>query len=557
MPVAGLLKPNMYRDSVALMVLSSALAEADGIRQASAMMATPANLEILRATGLFDLAFDAAGPNDLCIAVEARDDAAAREALAVAERLLTAAGGVSGAGPAGGNEAAWRPRTLRSAVRARSDANVALISVPGAYAALEARQALLAGLNVFLFSDNVPLADEIELKQLGSQKGLLVMGPDCGTALIGGAPLGFANAVRRGGIGVVGSSGTGLQEVTSLIHRLGEGVSHAIGTGSRDLYAEVGGLSFLAAVDALAADPGTRVLVGIAKPGDPAVERTVLARLRASGKPAVVYCLGGEALTPQPPLPTVGEGEKIGLLPSPSQGRGAGGEGLLEAADLEHAARCAVALARGEEVPPPRDATDLESMACEIVAGLAPGQVAVRGLFAGGTLAQEAATAISRALGRRGGSLAGEKPGNAVGGGRPGEVLRLGPHSVLDLGDDAYTRGRPHPLIDPRLRNAELVAQAGTGQVALVLIDVILGTGSHPDPAGAFRPALDAARTAPEAEGARLEVLASLCGTEDDAQGYERQRAMLESQGVRVATSSSAAASIASQVAAMLAESGQ
>jgi FdrA protein len=315
-PTAGLLKPRTYRDSVALMVLSSALSEASGVVQASAMMATPANVEILQATGLLADEFAGAGPNDLCIAVEAADDASLAAALAEAERLLAAAGGArsgrvgrgdQGSGGPGGT-ISWRPRTLRGAVQARPDANVALISVPGEHAGLEARAALLAGLHVFLFSDNVPLEQEIALKSLAAERGLLVMGPDCGTALIGGVPLGFANAVRRGPVGVVGSSGTGLQEVTSLIHRLGGGVSHALGTGSRDLYAEVGGTSFLAAIDALAADPETRVLVAIAKPGAPTAQERVLARLAGSGKPAVVYFLGGVSPTPQPPPPRTGEG---------------------------------------------------------------------------------------------------------------------------------------------------------------------------------------------------------------------------------------------------------
>ena len=573
MPIAGLLKPNTYRDSVALMVLSTTLSEADGVLQASAMMATPANIEILQSTGLFANAFGTAGPNDLCIAIQARDEAAAQTALARAEGLLAAAERGRPADGSGMGEAAWRPRTLRGAAKARSEANVALISVPGEHAALEARQALLAGLNVFLFSDNVPLTDEVALKRLAAERGLLVMGPDCGTALIGGAPLGFANAVRRGPIGVVGSSGTGLQEVTSLIHRLGEGVSHAIGTGGRDLDAEVGGLSFLAAVDALAADPQTTVLVGIAKPGDPAVEGQVLQRLRASGKPAVVYFLGGDALTPRPPyhgppssprppLPMRGRGgehrQRTGGSPLHRNGEDVGeadiraaqrpGVGLVHAADLEYAARCAVALVRNEPLPPPPDVAEADAVAREIVAGLAPGQVAVHGLFAGGTLAQEAAAAISRALGI---------DAHNAGGARPGELLRHGAHSVLDLGDDAYTRGRPHPLIDPRLRNAELVAQAGTGEVALFVLDVILGTGSHPDPAGALGPALVAARAASEAAGARLEVLASLCGTEDDSQGYQQQRAALQAHGVRVARSSSLAASVAGRVAARLREDAQ
>jgi FdrA protein len=543
-PTAGLVKQRTYRDSVALMVLSSTLSEAAGVLQASAMMATPANVEILRATGLFADDFDAAGPNDLCIAVEARDEPSLTAALAAAERLLAAGGGGShggGFGGTSGGENAWRPRTLRGAVQARPDANVALISVPGDYAALEARQALLAGLHVFLFSDNVPLPEEIALKRLAAERDLLVMGPDCGTALIGGAPLGFANAVRRGAIGVVGSSGTGLQEVTSLIHRLGGGVSHALGTGSRDLYAEVGGFTFLAAVDALAADPETRVLVAIAKPGDAAVERQVLERLAASGKPAVVYFLGGTGK----PLPiAMGRGAGSSTPPLHRNGEGAGGWNFHVAADLEHAARLAVALARGEAPPGPTDSAEADAVAHEIVAAAGPTQRAVRGLFAGGTLAQEAAAAISRALGAASPDIIQ----------RPGEVLRLGAHSILDLGDDAYTRGRPHPLIDPRLRNAELITQAGSGEAALFVLDVILGTGSHADPAGALGPALAQARAATEGAGGVFQVLASLCGTEDDRQGYARQRAALEASGVRVMRSSSMAAAVAGKVATLLTE---
>jgi FdrA protein len=524
-PIAGVLKPQTYRDSVALMVLTSALTERAGVLQASAMMATPANLEILRATGLFAEAFAHAGPNDLCIAVDGHDDQAVADALAEAETLLAAAGRSPGGSVGGTGDAAWHPRTLTSALRARPAANLALVSVPGEYAAHEARLALLDGLHVFLFSDNVPLAEEVALKELASERGLLVMGPDCGTALIGGVPLGFANLVRRGPIGVIGSSGTGLQEVTSLIHRLGGGVSHAIGTGSRDLYGEVGGRTSLAAIDALAADAETRILVVVAKPGAPEVQLRVLERLAKTGKPAVVYFLGGagpEAATPE-------------WSGTPNAAM------LVMAADLEHAARCAVALAGGEAAPAPADPRELAGQVEALASGLGAGQVAVRGLFAGGTLAQEAAAAITKALGVA-----------ATGGGAPGEGLTVSPHRILDLGDDAYTRGRPHPLIDPRLRNAELVAQAATGNVALFLIDVVLGTAAHLDPAAALAPALEAARSAARAAGADVRVLASLCGTADDPQGYERQRTALEAHGVVVARSSSAAATIAAQVAARL-----
>jgi FdrA protein len=383
--------------------------------------------------------------------------------------------------------------------------------VPGEYAAFEARRALRSGLHVFLFSDNVSLEEEIGLKSLGDDLGLLVMGPDCGTALIGGAPLGFANAVRRGGIGIVASSGTGLQEVSTLVHRFGEGVSNALGTGGRDLWAPVGGRTFLAALDALGRDPLTRALLLIAKPGAPEIQARIYDRLAGLGKPSVVYFLGAA--------------------------RESSREGVVFAEDLEHAARCAVALLRGE--PPPATSTTTvpaREIAQRLYADLAPGQTAVRGLFAGGTLAQEAATAIRLALGA---------PEDGDHEHAAGELLNLCGHRVLDLGDDAYTRGRPHPLIDPRLRNDQIVAEAARGDVALFLVDIILGYGAHADPAGALRPALERAREAAARAGGRPHVLASITGTEDDPQSYDAQRAKLEGAGVVVAESSSVAAQAA------------
>ena len=517
MPVAGLVKRNVYRDSVALMALSTRLAETPGVARASVVMGTPANVEILAATGLLAPELAGAGPNDLLIAVETSDAGAFDAALAAAEELLQDA--APGAGRATSGDVA-PPRTVGSAARARPDANVALVSVPGEYAAAEASAALRRGLHVFLFSDNVPLEDEVALKAFAEERGLLVMGPDCGTALVAGAPLGFANAVRRGSIGIVASSGTGLQEVSSQIHRLGEGVSHALGTGSRDLAAEVGGRSFLAALDALAADAGTRVLVLIAKPGAPAVQERVYRRLADVGKPVVLFFLGQPATQPA-------------------------GLDVTVAANLEHAARCAVALARGDPAPS-RDAMAgaAAELADRLLAGLGPGQTRVVGLFAGGTLAQAAAGAIARALGAAG----------VPRGDEPGSMLNLGGHSVLDLGDDAYTRGRPHPLIDARLRNERLVSEASAGGVALFLLDVILGYGAHPGPAAALRPALERARAVASERGERPRFLVSMTGTEDDSQGYEAQRRAFEGMGVVVAPSSSVAGLAAGRVARALGE---
>jgi succinyl-CoA synthetase alpha subunit len=492
------------------MALSTQLAETAGVVQASVVMGTPANVEILAATGLMSAGLDGAGPNDLLIAVETAYADTLDAALAMAEALLQDAS--SGASRMISADLA-PPRTVTSAVRARTDANIALVSVPGEYAAAEASAALRRGLHVFLFSDNVPIEEEVGLKTFAEERGLLVMGPDCGTALVGGAPLGFANAVRRGSIGIVASSGTGLQEVSSQIHRLGEGVSHALGTGSRDLSAVVGGRSFLAALDALAADADTRVLVLVAKPGSPEVQARVYRRLAEVGKPTVLFFLGQPAAVP-PEL------------------------GVTVAVNLEHAARCAVALAHGEP-PPSNDLIELAAveLARRLLEGMSPAQRRVVGLFAGGTLAQEAAAAIARALRADG---------------EPGSMLDLDGHSILDLGDDAYTRGRPHPLIDARLRNERLVAEAGRGGVALFLLDVILGYGAHPDPAAALGPALDRARAVAKEMGEVPRVLGALTGTDEDPQGYESQRRAFEALGVSVAPSSSVAALAAGLVASTL-----
>jgi succinyl-CoA synthetase alpha subunit len=310
--------PNLYRDSVSLMQLSASLGKLPGVEQASAVMATPANLDLLRAAGLMGAAV-AASPNDLLVAVRGKSgaslEAALKEALAALDKPPER--------PAGGGPAAQPLRSLQMGVEQAPQANLALISVPGEYAAAEARKALGLGLNVMLFSDNVSLADEISLKKYGRERKLLVMGPDCGTAIVDGIPLGFANAVRRGAIGVIGASGTGTQQVTSLVHRRGGGISQAIGTGGRDLHREVGGSTMLQALERLARDRDTRVIVLVSKPPAPAVAKAVLDAARRAGKPVVVNFVGSR--------------EKVS------------GPNLFSAGTLEEAALAAVALSKGRK----------------------------------------------------------------------------------------------------------------------------------------------------------------------------------------------------------------
>ncbi len=551
-----------YLDSVALMQISAELAALAGVEDAVAMNGTPSNLEIMREAGLLAPPGEAAGPNDLVVAVRAEDQPAAEAALVQARSALDRE--VAPAEEAG----TWRPHTLDGAVERMRDANLVLVSTPGAHAAREARRALDRGVNVMLFSDNVPLEAERALKERAHGLGLLVMGPDCGTAYIAGTPIAFANVVPRGRVGVVAASGTGLQEVAVLLARAGAGISHGIGVGGRDLSDAVGGVSTLDAIDLLASDPDTDHLILVSKPPGPHTARRVFERIAAAGKPATAVVFGAEGIEPPPGGPV--------LVPT---------------------LKDAVERATGRPIAPDYDAAAIARSEAE---RLAPGRHALHGLFCGGTLATEAHAVLAAAgIGAISGPASPVSLGLALpaspdpassGPASPGLVASVPtdpalpaspdpassgpaspgfvsaaspgpaspdpassappdanvPHRVIDLGADEYTVGRPHPMIDPAPRTAELRKALADPQVAVVLLDLVLGLGAHPDPA---RPVRDAVRDAEcHAGGDRPAVVASVCGTAADPQDAGRQAAMLADAGVAVAPSNADAASVAAAI---------
>jgi FdrA protein len=474
-------RKGFYLDSVALMRLSRTIAAMEGVEEAALMMGSPANREILADAGLLAEAGAAVGGGDLVIGIRAATQEAAQAALneAVAQLDKPAA--------RGGEAEEWRPRTLRSAAAALPDASLALISVPGDFAAAEARKAIRRGLHAMIFSDNVSLADEVALKREARELGRLVMGPDCGTAIINGTPLAFANAVPRGEIGIIGASGTGTQEVSCLIAQYGGGVSHAIGVGGRDLNAEVGGISTLMAIDALDADPMTRRIVLISKPPPEDVSREVLDRLARSGKPAVICFIGaGELAVPR---------------------------NATQVFTLKDAARTALGLEGGE------------TTALPVPARAGP----VFGVFSGGTLCAEAQL-LFRAAGE---AVRSNAP-------IPGALRMSGAnngHTLIDLGDDEYTRGKPHPMIDPSVRDQPVIEALARTDLAAILIDVVIGYGAHEDPAGHLCTLLRTHAT-PDSPP----VIASVTGTEEDPQVRSAQIAKLESAGIFVAPTNADAA---------------
>jgi FdrA protein len=502
--------PGAYRDSLLLLGATRAMQDSDDVSWASAAMATPAVVEDLEGRGFPAESLAGADANALVLAVEAAADPAASQALDRGRVVLfTEAGpGRDEAGPAQPD-----PRTVGEAAGLLPEANVAVISVPGPYAALAAHCALTSGLHVLLFSDNVPVPDEVELKQRASRLGRLVMGPGAGTAVLGGVGLGFANAVGAGPVGVVAAAGTGAQEVMTLLDRWGIGVSQVVGVGGRDLSAEVGGLMARDAVRALDADPGTEVILLVSKPPDEDVARTVIGA--SQGTPVVAACLG---------------------MSSPD-GRLAG---AWLAATLEGGA-LRVAEILGRAAPDLGESPGTEAA----IARVGPGRTAVRGFFTGGTLCYEAQVILSQSLGPVYSNIP-LRPGLGL-----TELAQAGPagaHICLDLGEEEYTKGRPHPMIDPAARREILREQAFGPDVAAVLLDVVLGYGSHPDPAG------EIAGTCADIVASGAAVVCYVLGARGDQQGLDRQRAALAEAGAIVTESAAQAARTAAAIALRAAE---
>jgi FdrA protein len=499
--------PNLYMDSVSLMQVSARLSALPGVSRASVAMATPANIERMRDSGM--AVEVTAKPSDLLVAWMAED--------AQAPSILEAVRGwLKPVDVQGGDaQAAREPSCLEMGLEAQPDANLALISVPGQYAAAEAMKALRLGMNVMLFSDNVPEAEEASIKTYASAHDLLVMGPDCGTAIVNGMPLGFANVVRPGAIGLVAASGTGLQELTCRIHHLGEGVSQALGTGGRDLHEEIGGRSMCQAIAMLAQDPATRLIVLLSKPPAPAVARRVLQVAGDCGKPVVVHFLGADVAQLE-------------------------GQGFVAGHSLQHLADVAVATLRGQPIPKPTGPDPARlAQALAAVRRMASGQTDLRGVFAGGTFCYEAQLAL---VGR---GLACES--NApVKGARALQSRSAGHgHSLLDMGDDEFTQGRPHPMIDPSQRNARLLQDADNPGTAVVLFDVVLGFGASAEPVGGLLPLLQDAQGRAEAAGRHILFIAHVCGTELDPQPRQACLSDLRGAGVLVADSNMEAAQLA------------
>ena len=490
---------NQYQDSVRLMSISREAAKLDGVSKVLALLGTVSNKDVIARLGLKDPAVDAATASDLMICIEAKDDAAVKAALDnVQAHLKTKAGG--------SKAEELKPATIEEAADRLEDANFCMISLPGPMAKLDVLSAINRGLNVILFSDNITIEDEIELKKKAIEKGLLMMGPDCGTAIIAGVPLALANVVRRGDIGIVAASGTGIQEVTCLIDRFGGGITHALGCGGRDLRKQVGGLEMRFGIKKLAATPGNKTLLLLSKPGDPAVLNAVLDEARATGLRTVTCLIGGKP-------------DELNT------------EGIIFNRTLEEAAFAAL----GKPVPELVFPKALDDR----IAKLDSQRKYMRGLFSGGTLCYESLVILDDKF-----DIESNVPLRK-------ELFLEAPtkgkkHCCVDLGEDEFTRGIPHPIIDTGLRGQRLEEDMRDPTCRVIMMDIVLGFGADPDPASKFAAIINRVRK-DLPDGGPI-IVCSVCGTDADPQSCAQQEKTLEDAGCFVFPTNAQAAKAVARI---------
>jgi FdrA protein len=506
----GIIKKGAYYDSVTLMLAAKKINAMPGVEEASVMMATRENLAILQNATMLPGGLENAGDSDLLIVVKASAEKDCDNAIKAVDGILSEIRSQKK------QQSQLSPKSLESALQLVPDANLVLISVAGKYAAALARQALEKNLHVMLFSDNVSIDDELALKKMAHKKGLLMMGPDCGTAIINGIPLAFANVVERGNIGLVGASGTGLQEVSSIISSQGGGVSQLIGTGGRDLHPEIGGIMFVDALKALASDENTKVICLVSKPPHPTVLKKIGSEIKQVKKPVVAVFIGaGEVMQDD--------------------------TGLIAAGSLEEAALLSIALVNNENPEVVKENLEQRNRKIKELAQQLAGNISgkyLRGLFSGGTLCNEAQSVLN-------------KNGTAI---HSNALLHNSRktesydknqmHTLVDMGADEFTVGRPHPMIDFTLRNKQITMEAKDENVAMILLDVVTGYGAHPQPAVELVPAIEEARKI----SPKLLFVSSITGTKQDSQNPEKVKTALENAGVIVMPSMAAAAALCSEI---------
>jgi FdrA protein len=504
MAIGFVIRKNQYYDSVFLMGVNKRLSQTKGVLQTAVLMASEKNKQLLADIGIHGDQIETAKPNDLIVAVIAENQQVVNTVLGGLDQALLV---LEEKVPAS------HLRTLDDGLTKKPHANLAVLTIPGEYVFREAKKALDVGLNLFIFSSNVSIEEERRLKKLAAEKKLIVMGPDCGTSILGGVGIGFSNVVKRGAFGAIGPSGTGLQEFTSQIHNAGFGISHAIGTGSHDLSDEIGGITTFQALDALEADPQTKIITIIAKPPGVKTLECLIARLKLCSKPVVSCFLGARMDSFE------------------------GGGALTWATTIDDAVLEAIQHLADKPITTRIKLTHQElELAAKSRADWVPGQRFLRGLFAGGTFCYQS----QQILGEAGIVVHSNAPLD------PHNKLtnsdRSFEHTLIDMGDETYTLGRPHPMIDGTIRKQRILSESRDPSVAVLLLDFILGYNASMDPVGELYDAIVEAKRMVRQQGGELTIVASICGTKEDPQELDLQERLLNEAGVIVFHSNAKAA---------------
>lgn len=511
MAIVNTIKKNHYQDSMKLMQISQKLSSLNGVKQAAAIMATEANLLMLKVAGLIAKLPESAGANDLIIAVEAKSQELGDEAISQLETLLAPADV--------GNTSNVIYKTLETASNALPGANIAVVSVPGEYAKFEVAKAITKGMHTFLFSDNLSIEEELEVKERARKRGLIVMGPGCGTSIINGVGLGFSNIINPGPIGVIAAAGTGLQEVTCLINNMGSGITHGIGVGGRDLSLEVGGITTLESIKILNNDKDTKVLLIVSKPPSKEVAEKILEAIKDTGKPSVICFMGSDLKSDDP--------------------------NIYFASTLDEAAIVAVQFAqKSKKKPRVSTSNNWRKEAQKAIKSLNSKQKYIRGLYSGGTLCYESQHVLEPILGKVYSNAPLDKKNKL------NDSYKSERNSLIDLGEEEFTVGRPHPMIDANLRSERLISEASKANVAVILLDIVLGYVASPDPAGDLLPAIREAKQSAKKKRRNLVFVAHVCGTHNDPQGLVDQENKLRDEGVLVFPTNALAARVAGLITA-------
>ncbi len=513
--IRTIIQQNRYMDSIFLMNATRDVMNIEGVKNAVLVMGTEMNKTVLDEFGGLTEEAVRASANDLVVAVDISGEDVLSRANDVLKGLQVESRGSGGA--------AAEYATLNMASEAVPDASLAVISVPGEFAGQEAKDALMKGMNVFIFSDNVPVEEEVELKKLAEEKDLWVMGPGCGTAIIDNISLGVVSKVRKGGIGIVGASGSGIHEIAILIHRYGLGISQAIGTGGKDISGQVGGSTMIRGLRFLEKDPETEVIVLVSKPPHPETIKKVLAEVASCRKPVVIFFLGGD---PEDIIKA----------------------GAVCAASLEDAAETAAAIAGGGRAGNPayleNCRAELKGLAGAEKAKLGSEQKYLRAVFCGGTHSEESVLLLQDMVPDLHSNLVFGKAGKL-----PDRNKSVG-NTLVDMGDEEFTRGKPHPVMDPAILNERLMQEGADPGTGVILFDLLYGHGIHRDPVGTIEDTLRKIREKTEQEGRYISIIASLCGTDLDIQNVENQRKRLEELGVIIMPSNAKASILSGMIIA-------